>query len=670
MTKRELTEQGARLGADTLRMLAVDAVERANSGHPGLPMGAADYAFALWHNYLRFNPADTEWPNRDRFILSAGHGSMLLYGLLSLFGFDLPLAELKNFRQWGSRTPGHPEYGVTPGVEVTTGPLGQGFANGVGMALASRMAAERFNDRIFRPIDHRVYALVSDGDLMEGVSAEAASLAGHLKLGNLIYIYDDNGITIEGKTDLAFSEQVGRRFAGYGWQVQRIDGHSLREITAALTAACAEQKRPSLIMARTHIGHGSPGKHDSAAVHGAPLGPEEVAATRRNLNWPADTFYVPAEVMALCHTRRMELARAYKDWQHNFRLWRRRNPELARLWDRMWRRQVPANLAEELLEAVEGAEGATRTLSGKIIQKAASAVPALVGGAADLEPSTNTAILDSTSVSAASCSGRNLHFGVREHAMAAMLSGMARYGCFIPFGATFLVFSDYCRPAIRLSALMGLQVVYVFTHDSILLGEDGPTHQPVEHLASLRLVPNLAVIRPADGVETAMAWTAALQRREGPTALILARQKVPAIAREPGFDSALVLKGGYVVLSGGARPKLSILASGSEVSLAIAAAGLLSAQGVSARVISVPCLETFQAQPESYRRRVMPGRMPRVAIEAGRGEPWWRLLGRGGLFIGVETFGASAPERVIAEHYGLTPEQVAERIRKFLKRKK
>jgi transketolase len=669
MIEKVLTEQEARLAANTLRMLAVDAVERANSGHPGLPMGAADYAFSLWHNFLLFNPVEPRWPNRDRFILSAGHGSMLLYGLLHLFGFDLPLDELKNFRQWGSLTPGHPEYDHTPGVEVTTGPLGQGFANGVGMALAARMAGERFNDAIFSPIDHRIYAIVSDGDLMEGVSAEAASLAGHLRLGNIVYIYDANGITIEGEAGLAFSEDVATRFAGYGWQVLEIDGHDYGQINAAIVAARAELARPSLIIARTHIAQGSPGKHDSAAAHGSPLGAAEVAATRANLGWPAEAFHVPAEVAELCTRRTGELLAGYQQWQRGMAAWRTRNPDRVQLWDVMWQREVPADLAGNLLQAVAGAEGATRSLSGLVIQRAAALLPFLAGGSADLEPSTNTGIKAAPWIAAGSFAGSNIHFGVREHAMAAMLNGMALHGCFVPFGATFLVFADYCRPAIRLAALMGLRVVYVFTHDSLMVGEDGPTHQPVEQLSALRLIPNLAVIRPADGVETAMAWTAALTRKEGPTALILTRQKLPLLAREAGFDPLLVLKGGYVVLSGAEKPDLVLLASGSEVATSLAAAGILAGTGVTARVVAVPCLETFLAQPAEYRRELLPAGVLRVAVEAGRGGLWWQLLGENGLFIGMETFGASAPAEILAEKFGLTPQRVAERITEHLQLK-
>lgn len=663
-----LTNDDARLGADTLRMLAVDAVEAASSGHPGLPMGAADYAFLLWHSHLRFAPADPEWPGRDRFVLSAGHGSMLLYGLLHLFGFDLPLEELKQFRQWGSRTPGHPEYGHTPGVEVTTGPLGQGFAMGVGMALAARMASARFADERFDPCGHQIYAIVSDGDLMEGISQEAASLAGHLKLGNIVYIYDDNRITIEGATDLAFSEDTAGRFSALGWHVQAVDGHDVNQMGEALWRAKVERDRPSIVIARTHIAHGSPGKHDTAGAHGSPLGAEESAATRKNLNWPDELFHVPERVRELCGKRRDELTAAHAAWQDEFRRWRRRNPEKSRLWDGMWQKGVPKDLEARLLAAVEESGGATRALSGKAIQAAAAAVPALAGGSADLEPSTNTRIADSPSVLPGSFGGRNLHFGIREHAMGAVMNGMARYGCFIPYGATFLVFADYCRPAIRLAALMKQQAVYVFTHDSLFVGEDGPTHQPVEQLSSLRIIPNLRVIRPADGPETALAWGAALRRTDGPTALILTRQKVPVISREEPLDAKTFAKGGYLVRQGGTTPDAVLMASGSEVGLALAAADILAGEGVTVRVVSVPCLETFQSQPEAYRRRLLPGRVPRVAVEAGHGGLWWRLLGPGGLFIGMENFGASAPEKVLAEEFGFTPAQVAQRVRELVGR--
>ena len=657
----------ARLCADAIRFLSVDAVEKANSGHPGLPMGAADCAFGLWGNYLSFNPEDPRWPNRDRFVLSAGHGSMLLYSLLHLFGYDLPLEELKNFRQWGSKTPGHPEFGHTVGVEVTTGPLGQGFANGVGMALASKMAAERFNTADFSPIDHTVYALIGDGDLQEGISYEAAALAGHLKLGNMVYMYDSNSITIEGKTGLAWSENVAGRFGACGWHVQEIDGHDYGEIVAAIAAAKADKERPSVIIATTHIAFGSPKCQDSSGAHGSPLGPDEIAATRANLGWSHPPFEIPQEVRDICQGRLDELKQGYSSWQRGFEGWHAANPEKAKLWDAMWHKQLPVNLSEELLAVVAGKDGATRALSGSVLQKAAALIPSLAGGSADLSPSNNSDIKGSSSVQAGSFSGRNLHFGIREHAMGAVINGMALYGCFIPYGATFLVFSDYCRPSVRLSALMKLQAIYIFTHDSFFVGEDGPTHQPIEHVASLRLIPGLQVIRPADGVETALAWQAALQYN-GPTALILTRQKLPVISRSTSFTPADALKGGYIVSSPDSVPDVVILASGSEVHVAVEAASLLAGQGKKARIVSVPCLETFCAQPVEYRSQVLPPGIPRVAFEAGRGAPWGSLIGCDGLFIGIEHFGASAPDKVLAEQFGFTAPLVAEKIAVFLKK--
>jgi transketolase len=657
----------ARQCADAIRILSADAVQKANSGHPGLPMGAADCAFALWGNYLSFNPEDPGWANRDRFILSAGHGSMLLYSLLHLFGYDLPLDELKNFRQWGSKTPGHPEYGHTVGVEVTSGPLGQGFANGVGMGIAARMAAERFNTGDFKPIDHTIYALLGDGCLQEGISYEAAALAGHLKLGNLVYIYDSNSITIEGNTNLAWSEDVTGRFTAAGWHVLSIDGHDYAQITAAIAAAKAETDRPSIIIATTHIAYGSPKCQGSSSAHGSPLGAEEIAATRRNLGWGYGPFEIPNEVLAVCRAQVAARKATHAEWLSGFAGWRSDNPEKARLWDQMWGKQLPGNLADELLAVVAGTDGATRALSGAVLQKVAALVPSLVGGSADLAPSNNSDIKGSASIQAGVFGGRNLHFGVREHAMGAVVNGMALYGCFIPYGATFLVFSDYCRPTIRLSALMNLQSLYIFTHDSFFVGEDGPTHQPIEHVASLRLIPNLQVIRPADGVETAMMWVSALQHATGPTAMILTRQKLPVIARSADFNAGDVLKGGYVVSSPG-KADVTVMASGSEVHVAVEAATTLASGGIKVRVVSMPCLEQFMAQPQSYRDAVLPAGIPRVAFEAGRGESWGRLIGCDGLFIGIEHFGASAPDKVLAEQFGFTAPQVAERIRLFLKK--
>ncbi len=658
----------ARLCADAIRFLSIDAVEKANSGHPGLPMGGADAAFALWGNFLRFNPDDPRWPNRDRFILSAGHGSMLLYSLLHLFGFDLTLEELRNFRQMGSRTPGHPEFGHTAGVEVTTGPLGQGFANGVGMAIAAKMAAERFNTSVFKPVDHHVYALVGDGDLQEGISYEAAALAGHLKLGNIVYIYDDNGITIEGKTGLAWSEDVAMRFEAAGWHVQKIDGHNYAGIVSAIAAARDESSKPSIIMARTHIAFGSPGKQDSSGAHGSPLGGDEIAATRRNLGWSYPPFVVPDEVRDICAERVETLKRGHAAWVRGMQVWHAANPEMAKLWDRMWNRNVPAGIENELLELLAGKDGATRSLSGAALQKVAEIVPALVGGSADLAPSNNSEIKGAGSIMPGAFSGRNIHFGIREHAMGAIMNGIALYGCFIPYGATFLVFADYCRPAVRLSALMKQQAIYLFTHDSFYVGEDGPTHQPVEHLASLRIIPGLQVIRPADGTETAMAWSMALKTADRPTALILTRQKLPAISRDGHFSPDDIARGGYPVLSPDSDPDIVIMASGSEVHLALESAEALLSEGIRGRVISVPCIERFMEQPLSYRESLIPPNLPKVAIEAGRGESWHRLVGCDGLFIGIDHFGASAPAEKLAEEFGFTASQVAVKIADFMKK--
>lgn len=661
-----LNAQQALRCANTIRLLAAEAVEKANSGHPGLPMGAADMATALWGTTLRFNPADTAWANRDRFILSAGHGSMLIYSLLHLFGFDLSMEELKNFRQWGSKTPGHPEFGHTPGVEVTTGPLGQGVANGVGMALAAKMAAERFNTPDFSPITHRVFAIVGDGDLQEGIAYEAAALAGHLGLGNLVYLYDSNSITIEGKTNLAWSEDVARRFEAAGWHIQTIDGHDHDQVCTALQNGIAETAKPSLIIATTHIAYGAPGKQDSSGAHGSPLGKDEIEATRVNLGWNEPSFTVPADVAAQCAARVAELKAEYDAWQQGFAAWRTANPDKAALWDAMWQKQMPEKLAEELLATVTGKDGATRALSGAVLQKAAALLPALVGGSADLAPSNNSDIKGSSSVQAGSFEGRNLHFGIREHAMGAICNGLALYGCFIPYGATFLVFSDYCRAAVRLSALMQQQVIYIFTHDSYAVGEDGPTHQPIEHTASLRMIPGLQVIRPADAAETALAWYAALKYHNGPTALILTRQKLPLLPRMADSDPAAPLRGGYL-LADAADPVVVLMASGSEVSLALDAAGLLTERGIAVRVVSVPDVGTFMAQTSEYRASMLPKGVKRVAIEAGRGESFGKLLGEEGLFIGWEQFGASAPAEVLAEQFGLTPAKVADKVAAFVR---
>jgi len=660
------------LAINTIKTLAIDAVEKAKSGHPGMPMGAADLAYLLWTRYLRFDPSAPKWPDRDRFVLSAGHGSMLLYALLHLSGYDLSLDDLKQFRQWGSRTAGHPEHGFAPGIETTTGPLGQGVGNSVGMAIAARMMADRFNTTEHPLIGHRVWALVSDGDLMEGVAAEAASLAGHLRLGNLTLIYDDNRITIEGETRLAFSEDVGRRFEAYGFHVQRIDGHDHTEILQAFEVAAHESGRPGLIVARTHIAHGSPGKHDTADSHGAPLGPAEVAATKKNLGWPAEpAFHVPDEARIPFQERAAAGKAQHQEWGRMFEAWSAAHPDLRTAWDSYVSRAVPEEMFDRLLSALpmESKPEATRVTSGRILQIAAKHVPALCGGSADLEPSTKTKIKGSESIRGESFAGRNFHFGIREHGMGAILNGMALSGSAIPYGSTFLIFSDYMRPPMRLAALMRLQVIYVFTHDSIFLGEDGPTHQPIEQLATLRAVPNMVVVRPADAAETAMAWALALQRRDGPTALALTRQGVPPLQRPSGFDPHSMLRGGYVVAEDGSsdgKEPLVLVASGSEVSCALEARALLAQKGIDSRLVSMPCPQIFLEQPEDYRLEVIPRPSRVVVVEAGSTQGWDRIAGLDGLLLGVDRFGASAPAGVLAEKYGFTGPLVAERILHFL----
>ncbi len=673
MVKLKFDAELGRLAANTIRFLAADGVQKANSGHPGMPMGAADMALVLWTHFLKFNPTRPDWPNRDRFVLSAGHGSMLLYSLLYLSGFDVTLEDLQSFRQWGSRTPGHPEVGCLPGVETTTGPLGQGFANGVGMALAAKMTAAQFNTAEYSVLGtHRVFAIVSDGDLMEGVSHEAASLAGHLKLGNLIYLYDDNHITIEGDTALTYSDDVAKRFEAYGWHTLRVDGHDQQAVADAIEAGIAERKRPTLILARTHIGYGSPHKQDTAGVHGAPLGEDELRETKRNLGWPEDKmFYVPDEVRTFFRQVVEELQKEYRQWEEQFRAWQAAHPDLAERYRREMLREVPENLEELLLQVHQDAPKATRALSGEVMQVIARKVENFVGGSADLAPSNNTYLKEFDTVAPGSFRGRNFHFGIREHGMGSILNGIALYGGFIPFGGTFLVFADYMRPAIRLAALMEQQVIYVLTHDSIFLGEDGPTHQPVEQMASLRAIPNLTVIRPADGLEVALAWAYALRRKEGPTALILTRQKVAPLSRPEGFDPGLVLKGGYVIAPENhpGRLELVLVASGSEVALALESQQKLQDIGWSVRVVSMPSLEVFRAQPEDYRRQVLGGtEVPLVVLEAGVSQGWFEALQRPFRMIGLERFGASAPYPVLAEKFGFTPDAVVSKITRWFSR--
>ena len=661
---------------NTMRFLAVDAVEKAKSGHPGTPMGMADMAFVLWTEFLRHDPMNPKWQNRDRFILSAGHASMLLYSLLHLTGYpDMTLDELKSFRQWGSRTAGHPEYGHASGIEVTTGPLGQGFANGVGMGLAAKMLAARFNkaEDPFKPVNHYIYAICSDGDLMEGISAEAASLAGHLGLGNLIYFYDDNNISIEGETRLAFSEDVKKRFEAVGWQVLKIDGHDRGAVRKAIRRAQKESTKPTLIIARTVIGWGSPKYHGTARAHGEPLGADEVKATKHALGWPEEpTFLVPADVREEFTRKTRKLTRERKRWDREMTAWRARHPEMAEEWDRYWSHWLPDGFETVLLEGAKTDKPvATRALSGQVIQKMAGIAPFVVGGSADLAPSTNTLIKDGGSIERAKGDekdrpemdvfrGRNLHFGIREHAMGAMVNGMTLYGAWRCYGATFLIFSDYMRPSVRLAALMGIPSIFVYTHDSVFLGEDGPTHQPIEHLWALRLIPNMTLFRPADGAEVAMAWAHALQATGGPTILVLTRQKLDIIQRPIDFDPKRILRGAYV-LDGFSEGEITIIATGSEVPLAVKAAELLG----NTRVVSAPSLDLFDRQPVDYQNEVLGDRSKLVCIEAGRSDGWYKYANHDALVIGIDRFGASAPYERIAEELGFTPEKVAERIREW-----
>lgn len=672
---------------NTIRFLSVDAVQQANSGHPGLPMGAAPMAYTLWTRRMKYNPADPQWPDRDRFVLSAGHGSMLLYSLLHLTGFDLPLEQIKRFRQWGSITPGHPERGLTPGVEVTTGPLGQGFGNGVGMALAEAHLAARFNRPGHEMINHFTYGIVSDGDLMEGVAGEAASLAGHLRLGKLIYFYDNNHITLAAATDVAFSEDVARRFQACRWHTINIeDGNDLAAIDAALTAAREEPDRPSLILVRTHIGYGAPHKQDTFDAHGSPLGEDEVRAAKENLGWPTEPpFYIPEE--ALAHFREaLDRGRAAQgEWNGRREAYRKAFPDLARELEQTLAGALPVDWDAGIpVFPPDMAKGmATRVASGKALVALAQRVPALIGGSADLNPSTHTAIPDAGNFESPNLkpadtqgatgggwnyAGRNLAFGVREHAMGAILNGLAAHGGTIPYGATFLTFSDYMRPPMRLAALMELPVKYVFTHDSLGLGEDGPTHQPVEQLASLRAVPQLVVIRPGDANEAAEAWRVALQLKERPVALVLSRQGMPILDRKVFAPAAGLARGAYILAEPvGGAPELILIASGSEVGLIVAARERLQNQGIKVRLVSMPSWELFDAQPPEYREAVLPrGVRARLAVEAGSPQGWHQYVGDGGDVIGVTHFGASAPGNVVLEKYGFSVENVCERALKLL----
>jgi len=657
---------------NTLRMLAADCVQNANSGHPGMPMGASSMAYVLWTRFLRHNPGNPRWPNRDRFVLSAGHGSMLLYSLLHLTGYDLSLKELKNFRQWGSKTPGHPEYPHTPGVETTTGPLGQGFANGVGMAIAERYLAAKFNRPGFEIIDHFTYGIVSDGDLMEGVSHEAASLAGHLGLGKLICLYDDNRISIEGSTDIAFTECRTARFEAYGWHVQQVeDGNDLEAIAAAITGAQKETERPSLIAVRTHIGYGSPNKQDTASAHGEPLGAEEVKLTKEKLGWPLEPhFYIPDE--ALSHFRQaVEKGKEIEGrWETLLNAYMDAYPKEGEALKKLMNGDLPDDWAKDIPAFEADSKGmATRVASGTVLNSIAPHLPNLIGGSADLAPSNKTWIKDEDAFQKNNWAGRNFHFGVREHGMGSILNGMALHGGLIPYGGTFLVFSDYMRPSIRLAALMGLHVIYIFTHDSIGLGEDGPTHQPIEQLSALRTIPNLTVIRPCDANETAQAWRYAINRKSGPVALALTRQSVPTLDGKIFADAEGLKRGAYVLRDAEDRkPDVILIASGSEVHIAVEAAEKLEQEDISARVVSMPSWELFDEQPKDYRRQVLPPEIKnRIAIEAGSSQGWHRYVGDEGKVIGIDHFGASAPYQVIYEKFGLTVEHVLEEVRGTVK---
>jgi len=650
------------LAVNTIRMLSIDAVQRANSGHPGMPMGAADMAYTLWADFLRHDPTHPDWPDRDRFVLSAGHGAMLLYALLHLAGYDMTLEDLMSFRQWGSKAPGHPEYGAAPGIEVTTGPLGQGISTAVGMAIAERFLAATFNRPGHEIINHYTYVIASDGDLMEGISSEAASLAGHLKLGKLIVLYDDNDISIEGKTDITFTEDVGMRFRAYGWHVQHVDGFDRPAIAQAIREAQQRADAPSLIICKTILAYGSPNLQNNPEAHGAPLGKEEVILTKQNLGWPADKeFYVPEEVYALFADFRRRWTAERQAWEERFAAYAREYPKEAELLQTLWNNQLPAGWEEHLPPLRSEGKEATRNSSGVVLNAIAPYLPTLMGGSADLAPSNKTYLKGAGDFQPGSYHGRNLRFGVREHAMGAILNGLALHKGPIPYGGTFLVFSDYMRPAIRLASLMELPVVYVFTHDSIFLGEDGPTHQPIEHLAALRAIPHLVVIRPADANETVIAWKVALQRREGPTALILSRQNLPILPQTQQHCAEGLPRGAYV-LSDPPTPSLDmiLIATGSEVHLALGAQKALLEKGIAARVVSMPSWELFDAQPQEYRDAVLPPAVRRrLAIEAGTSQGWCKYIGEAGRTLTIDgRFGASAPAEVLAEKFGFTVDNV------------
>jgi transketolase len=673
--EKRMASAAEELRLNTLRFLAVDAVEKAKSGHPGAPMGAAALAYVLWDRHLRHNPLNPKWCNRDRFILSAGHASMLLYAMLYLTGYDLTLEDIKNFRQWGSKTPGHPEWGVTPGVEATTGPLGQGFGEGVGIAIAEQFLAARYNRPGFNVVDHYTYALCSDGDLMEGISSEAASLAGHLKLGKLIYLYDDNKITIEGSTGLAFTEDPRQRFEAYGWQViGPVDGLNLEEIDAAIRQAQVETARPSIIICKTVIGYGSPHKEGTGAAHGEPLGPEETVLTKQNLGWHyTEPFIVPPEVADYFRQAQPRGAQYEKDWQILWAGYEQAFPVEAKEFHALQNYRLPPGWEEGLESLFKTGDKplATREASGQVLNAIARKLPTLIGGSADLAPSTKTIVKDGGDFESCNFAGRNFHFGVREHAMGCALNGMAMHGGVIPYGATFLIFYDYMRPAVRMAALMEHRVVFVYTHDSIGLGEDGPTHQPIEHLAGMRAVPGLCVIRPADATETAEAWKIAIENLKKPTALILTRQALPVLDRAQLAPATGLRNGGYVLWQTSENPEVILIGTGSEVHIAMEASILLKDKGIAARVVSLPSWDLFKSQKPEYRESVLPSRIKaRVSVEAAATLGWERWVGDCGVAIGIDHFGASAPAKVLYEKFGITAQHVAEEAVRVLNKRK
>jgi transketolase len=668
---------------NTIRMLSLDMIQKANSGHPGMPLGAAPMAYVLWTRFLKHNPKNPTWPNRDRFILSAGHGSALLYSLLYLTGYDLSIEELKRFRQWGSKTPGHPEYRLTPGVECTTGPLGQGFATAVGMAIAERHLASIFNMPDFEIVNHYTYIIASDGDLMEGVSSEAASLAGHLGLGKIICLYDSNDITLAAETSLSFTENVNKRFNAFGWHTQIVkDGNNIDEIEKAIRDAIYESDRPSLIIVKTHIGFGSP-KQDTIHIHGSPLSKEDLIKTKENFGWPLEPdFYVPHDVLSYFRLAVAKGQYAELEWNSLFLFYTKKYPEKAKQWNLMLNRQLPDGWAKDIPNYVDkNKKIATRVAGGEIINSIAKNLPNLIGGSGDLDPSTKTALIGMGNFQKPAkiekypqgavsgpwgYEGRNIAFGVREHAMAAILNGIAYYGFLIPFGSTFLVFSDYMRPSIRLAALSKLHVIYIFTHDSVAVGEDGPTHQPVEQIANLRAIPNLVVIRPADANETVEAWKIALNLKNRPVAIILSRQDLPVIDKSSYSDSSNLKKGAYILAGFEENPDLIIIATGSEVHLAIEVYEFLKRESILTRVVSMPSWELFEEQPEEYKKSIIPDSIPKISIEAGVSMGWHKYVGAENNIFSINHFGASAPSKVILENFGFTKERIIQKIKEII----